>query len=67
MGIQEQIEADKAAVEAAQAQLAKDQAILEAAQPHLSVIGEIEVYAQHLPEEVKAEFAALIAKARALF
>jgi uncharacterized protein with HEPN domain len=67
MNIQEQVAADQAAVDAAQAQLVKDQAALDAVQPHLSVLGEIEAYAEHLPEEIRTEFAALVAKAKGLF
>lgn len=67
MDIQEKIAADQAAIKAAQDQLATDQAALAAAQPHLSVLGEIEAYGEHLAEDVRAEFVALIAKAKALF
>ena len=49
-----------------QEQLDADKAAVEAAQPHLSVLAEIEAYAAHVVPEVQEEFKALIAKARAL-
>jgi predicted nucleic acid-binding Zn-ribbon protein len=67
MGIQEKIAADQVALQAAQDQLAADLAILDAAQPHLSVLGEIESYVEHLPEELHGEFSNLLARAKSLF
>jgi hypothetical protein len=64
---QEQLDADKAAIEAAQAKLAQDQAEFDKVQPHLSVLAEIGAYIEHLPAEVTEGFAALIAKAKSLF
>ena len=64
---QEQLDADKAAVDAAQAQLTKDQAAFDAVLPHLSVLQEIESYAVHLEEGLRQQFADVLAKARALF
>jgi len=64
---QEQLEADKAAVAAAQAKLDEDQAAFDAVQPHLSVLGEISAFVDKLPEEAKADFAGLIIKAKSLF
>lgn len=74
MSPQEQIAADQAAVQAAQAvldaanaKLAEDQAVLDALQPHLSVLDEIEAYAIAHINEDEQEIHRLIAKARALF
>lgn len=64
---QEQLNADKSAVEAATAQLAKDQAEFDAIAPHLSVLAEIEAYAKQLEVSACEAIDALVAKARALF
>jgi hypothetical protein len=64
---QADLDADKAAVEAANQKLTQDQAAFDAVQPHLSVLDEIHNYVNQLPGEVQAQFSELIAKARALF
>jgi len=63
---QEQLDADKAAVEEAQAKLAQDQSAFDAAQPHLSVLAEIESYVGQIVPEAQEAFRSLIAKARSL-
>lgn len=74
MGIQDQVVADQAAVDAAQAaldqareKLEQDQAALNAIAPHLSVIAEIEAEAEKLGDEAKAVFHGLASKLRSLF
>lgn len=64
---QDQLDADKAAVEAAQAKLSADQAEFDKVQPHLSVLAEIEAYAEHIAVEIKDGFLAAVAKAKSLF
>jgi hypothetical protein len=64
---QEQLDADKAAVEAAQAKLAQDQAEFDRVQPHLSVLAEIESYVGQLVPEAQEAFRAVVAKAKSLF
>lgn len=64
---QEQLDADKAALESAQAKLAADQVEFDRVQPHLSVLGEIEAYAGHLADDVRENFLAVVNKAKALF
>ena len=63
---QEQLSADQAAVDAAQAQLAQDQASFNAAQPHLSVWQEVVDAAGKYGAEAQAEMASLAAKGKAL-
>ena len=64
---QADLDADQAAIDAAQAKLAQDQAAFNAVQPHLSVLDEIHNYVNQLPGEVQAQFSELIARAKALF
>lgn len=64
---QEQLDAEAAAITAAQVQLAADQAAFNAAQPHLGMLARIESYAIHLPVEIADEFKNLINQAKELF
>ena len=64
---QEQLDADLSNVTAAQKVFETDKAAFDALQPHLTVLAEIEGYAEHISAEVKDGFVAAIAKARALF
>lgn len=63
---QEQLDADRAAVEAAQAKLAQDQAEFDHAQPYLSLLSEIESYISQIAPEAQEAFRALVEKARTL-
>ena len=60
MSIQDQIAAKKSELADLEAQLAQ-------AMPHLSVLAEIESFADRIEQSARMDFAALIAKARGLF
>lgn len=62
----EQLDADKAAVDAAQAKLQQDQAEFDRVQPHMSVLADMEQMIGALPEEFKAGMLSLVARAREL-
>lgn len=64
---QDQLDADKAAIAAATQQLAADQATFDAAQPHISVLEELEAYANNVSGDAVDAFRATIAKALALW
>lgn len=63
---QEQLDADKAALTAAQDLVTKDTAAFEAAQPHLSVWAEVEAHAVKYGGEAEVELKAIVAKGRSL-
>jgi hypothetical protein len=64
---QEQLDADLANVATAQKVYEADKAAYDLLQPHLSVLAEIEAYAEHISAEAKDSFLGAVAKARALF
>lgn len=73
MSIQEQVTADQAAVNAAQAalqaatdKLNADMALLASVQPQLDAIAEIEAAVTRLSSEFASEFASLIEKVKSL-
>jgi hypothetical protein len=57
----------RSAFATAQDNLTTAQAAYDAAQPHLSILAEIEAAAEKYGEEAKAEFVALVGRARSLF
>ena len=57
---QDDINADRAAVEAAQAKFAADQAEFDAAQPHMSVLTNVKDYVATLGAEARQLFAELM-------
>lgn len=63
---QEQLAADQAAIDAAQAQLAKDTEAFNAVQPHLTLWEEVEAAASKYGAEAHAEIAAIAEKGKAL-
>ncbi len=74
MNLTAQVAAAQAEVDAAgrvlaqaQANLEQAQALLDKAQPHLSILSDIEAFTGQLDISVREAFAALIAKAKALF
>jgi hypothetical protein len=73
MALQDDIQADQAAIAAAQqaldaanAKLAADQAALDALAPHQGVLAEIEAKAAQYGDAAVAEFSALTARLKAL-
>ena len=63
---QDELNADRAAIEAAQAKLAADQAAYDTVQPHLSLIAEAEGYITSLPTEFHDAFLSLLGRMRSM-